>query len=526
MSSSRAQKQALAAALLFLLPLLAWSWAQEWWAPDEPRYAQIAREAYESGSLVVLHLNGELYPDKPPLLYWLAGWVGSWTGWSEFAMRWPSFAALAGMAWLLWRMAQRFFGDESVLWAPLMLLVMGGTIAFGPRLQLDPLLSCLVLFAIERFSKGLVGERVSGLDLCLAGLALGLGALVKGPVAWLHAGLALVAMLAMPRGSRGLSVRPWWGWVGCVLLMLAPVALWAFYAIALDERLREPLLFGQHLGRVAEGTQHRGPPWDHLVDLSYLLLPWTPLVVAGIVRAWRERRTAPSPRTWLALWFLLTFVVFSIIPVKRALYLMPIYPAAALLAASELACLARSGQHSRWLSRPVPLLLGLAGAAALAFAPWHAELAGLRWAVGCLGVLLLGGAWLAWRQAQDLRSQASVLAVTVALSVLVGALTVVPALNPLKSARLVAQYLAQRPEKPTRISCLGVQPEGYRFYAKIPASKEDFEPALQREGAQFLGLARESDYEKLPAALRERMTVLHRAQVGSRDLVVVGAKLP
>jgi 4-amino-4-deoxy-L-arabinose transferase-like glycosyltransferase len=245
-----------------------------------------------------------------------------------------------------------------------------------------------------------------------------------------------------------------------------------------------------------------------------------------LVRGLRERRQRASPLTWLALWFLLTFVVFSIIPVKRALYLMPIYPAAALLAAGELAYLARMRAHSRWISMPAPLLLGLAGAAALALAPWHAELEGLRVGVGCIGALLLVGALLAWRQRAQLQSQASVLALSVALSVLVGALWIVPQLNPVKSARVLAQYLAERPEKPTRISCLGVQPEGYRFYAKIPASKEDFEPALQREGAQFLGLARESDYEKLPAALRERLSVLHRAQVGSRELVVVGAKLP
>lgn len=41
------------------------------WAPDEPRYAQVAREMLENKNFILPHLNGEVYPDKPPLLFWL-----------------------------------------------------------------------------------------------------------------------------------------------------------------------------------------------------------------------------------------------------------------------------------------------------------------------------------------------------------------------------------------------------------------------------------------------------------------------
>lgn len=524
-------RTALLAALCFLLPLLAWAWMQEWWAPDEPRYAQIAREAYETGSLVVLHLNGELYPDKPPLVYWIAGWFGSWTNWNEFAMRAPSLLSLAGCAWLCWRMARRFGWSEAQLWAPLVFLTLAGTFAYGPRLQLDPALSFLILAAVERLSLGVARLRVGGVDLAIAGLALGAAALVKGPVAWLHGLLACLALLVVARGWRGLSWRPVWGWLALLALMIAPVAIWAFSAIAIDERLRAPLLFGQHLGRVAEGTAHRGPPWDHLVDLAYLMLPWTPLLVAALVRAvrdWRrgQRGETQAARLWLSAWFLLTLLVFSIIPVKRALYLMPIYPAAALLIGAEIALLADRGQLSRWIRWPAALLLGLVGAAALALAPFHAELEGLRSGAALVGAVLVGGAVLAWRAQHDLRAQVRALACTIALAVLAAAIALVPGINPVKSARLMAETVAARPERPTRIPCLGIQPEGYRFYGRIPAVREPLETALEREGAQFLALVREDDYAKLPEPVRMRTRELFRAQVGSRDILLLGAKEP
>jgi len=66
-----------------MLPMVASAWVRDLWAPDEPRYAQVAREIFEGGDFLVMHLCGELYPDKPPLLFWLSGLFGWLSGWSE-----------------------------------------------------------------------------------------------------------------------------------------------------------------------------------------------------------------------------------------------------------------------------------------------------------------------------------------------------------------------------------------------------------------------------------------------------------
>ena len=54
-------------------PIVASAAVRGFWAPDEPRYAMVAKSIYEHGEFLVLRRCGELYPDKPPLVYWFAG---------------------------------------------------------------------------------------------------------------------------------------------------------------------------------------------------------------------------------------------------------------------------------------------------------------------------------------------------------------------------------------------------------------------------------------------------------------------
>ena len=73
------------------------------WAPDEPRYAEVAREVFVEPGLLVMRLCGDLYPDKPPLLFWLAGLLGKLSNWDPFWMRLVSILATLGTAGLALR---------------------------------------------------------------------------------------------------------------------------------------------------------------------------------------------------------------------------------------------------------------------------------------------------------------------------------------------------------------------------------------------------------------------------------------
>ncbi|QDV08696.1 Undecaprenyl phosphate-alpha-4-amino-4-deoxy-L-arabinose arabinosyl transferase [Planctomycetes bacterium Poly30] len=517
------------------VPLLAWAAFRGWWAPDEPRYAQIARECWDRGEWLVLHICGDIYPDKPPLVYWIAGVFGRFSDWSEFAMRIPSLLATLGSVLLAQRMARRLFGEAAARWVVPLYLGTAMLLEIGGRLQLDPILSFFTFLAAERLT---AATEPSGSRAAVSGLALGLGALSKGPVAWLHGGFALVAArLALPKGQRtgirGLH------WVFIVLLAIAPALLWAIFASLSEPILADHLFFGQHLGRLSEKAPHEGPPWQHLLEMPVLLLPTTPLVILALWRAWRTRSDGePASRNlrFLALWFAFTFLVFSIMPPKRPLYLLPIYPVAALLAAQELSLRWQQGAWRRWIVRvPAGLLLFLGVAVGLALigaripavlekAPKLDQVLPYGLAGAALSLTLIVFSWLAWRRSDSPRGMDH-LVQALGLTFLAAGFFVAPVLDEIKSARSLALEIAALPQKPEAIPVRGVQPEGYRYYGRVPTVRSgDLIEALNRDGDQFLALVETRQYQTLSPEVQERTVELLRGRVGSREVIVLGAK--
>ncbi len=532
--------------LWLLLPLLASAWTRDLWAPDEPRYAEVARELHATGDFLVLRLCGEVYPDKPPLLYWLAGLLGWLSGWSVFAMRLVSVASMAGTAALVGVLARRWWGILEGRAAPALFLGTAMVTEIGGRLQIDPLLALACTWALVEVDACTRDGKGASAHALRAGLATGLAALSKGPVAFAVVGLVALAWRLLPRGTiparlcrRELALA--------ALLAVFPVLAWAISACLNEPALWRPLFFGQHMGRAIEGTQHAGPPWKYLLDMPAFLIPWPIPVVLGVlaaVRSFRERARegARDEGLWrAAAWFLVLLAFFSALPPKRDLYSLPAYPAAALLSARWLALAVRDARLPAWVGwfpagifAVAGALLFFAGPIAKTVVANMAEeepLGGLDpsligWRSVPAGLFLLIGAFASVRalRRRAIESWAWSIWLSWAAGLTALALFLYPLVDTLKSPRPLGLWLAGRPQKPAAIPCLGVQPEGYRFYGGVPTVRDDdLGAALDREGNRFLGLARDSEFERLPPELRERMRVLHRANVGSREILVLGA---
>ncbi len=518
---------------LLALPMLVSASVRGLWAPDEPRYAQVAREAWEGSGFLVLHLCGSVYADKPPLVYWLAGACGAATGWQEWALRLPSLAATLGTAWLVGRFAAKAWGHVEAALAPAAFLTLALVLEMGGRLQLDPVLTFLCTASLYLATAG--GHfGASTRQILAGGLCLGLAALAKGPVAWSNFGLVLGAWALTERRRPRLGAAQW-GFIGLALL---PVAAWAVSAMLVEPALREELLYRQHVGRMTSAISHPGPPWEPLLELAALSMPWTPLWLVVAVRTLRDRRARADDPALLrtVAWVGVLLLFFSVIAEKRNVYLLPSYPAVALLAARALARLAeapedRALRHAAFVAPAILTLIG--GAACFAFV---AEPAVLRkmpeaTAVGLRGVCLgLPVAALAWATLRALRRgrvdvYATRLAATMATLALGVGLLIYPLVDVRKSAEGLAQVLAVRPEEPTTIPCYGVQPEGYRFYSGRPtvgdATGERIAEAAAAADQPFLALITEARFSELPADTQALVEVAHREQVGSRSVLLL-----
>ncbi|MBK8977051.1 MAG: hypothetical protein IPM29_14140 [Planctomycetes bacterium] len=325
-----------------------------------------------------------------------------------------------------------------------------------------------------------------------------------------------------------------------VAFAVAPVASWALWTIARAPDLRAALLVDQHLGRVVDPHSHPGSPLKPTLELLALWLPWTPFVLVGLLTAVRNRASAAAAhRAWL--WLAGPLLFFSAIAEKRAVYLLPIYPAAALLAAHGLCTWSGArGWRSAALRAAVLLAtapLAAVGVAGLAAPLWLPTLtgafespAGLAGRAVAFGPPVLAVALLAMRAARrrDWLAWARAVARAWLVTIALGAVLLVPVVDREKSPRHLAARLAGRPEQPTEIPCIGVRPEGYAFYAGRPAVADPraarIAGALARDDADFLALVAARELLRLPTDVLRRVQVVDAQGVGSRRVLVLGRR--
>jgi 4-amino-4-deoxy-L-arabinose transferase-like glycosyltransferase len=526
-------------------------------APDEPRYLQVAEElrSMEHGAagLVLLHLNGEAYTQKPPLYYWLAALFGLPTERvTELAARLPS--ALAGIAviWLTLQIGSRLFGGlTGVIGAALLLSVF----EFGHqarRIQLDVLLTLFETAALVTFwylDRGLGKRRVC---LVLIHAALGLALLTKGPVGFLIPFLAIVSYLIWERRPRQIA-EVFLSWH--LLLSLGPVLCWISGALALappgfaDEALGTNLI-----GRFLEGTSHARPVYYYLYKFPVDFLPWTvlwPMVyLVGRRQVFTAAEQAAGPqvqRAWrfLSCWVAVSLVFFSISSGKRGIYIVPAYPAMALLCADSLTRhLSGLTRLPRWLVATFAflalaltalaveaLVVGLGGSGiALSDAFIEAIHTPLLAAFGVALLVTLASGAAAWmllsRNRAPLIAFPTLAIITALAAELAVFLLLYPAFEPVTSPRPIAVAAASLTEPGDRIGLVGDRAMigGLVYYGgrriALLSTPESVERFVEEGGKALVVKAHKLERVERVTAVE----VVSRSRTGRREVLVVAPR--
>ena len=342
------------------------------WPPDEPRYATVAREMNATGEYLVPHLNGAIYAEKPPLFFWMeAAAMRAWPG-SDVAPRLPSLVLGAATVALLFALSRRLFGTAGGLAAAVVLATTFEFAFLSQRANIDASLTFFTTLAIAAFARGyLIEPARPGRWYALAYAATGLAVLVKGPAGALVPALVCGTTVVAREGPRG-AAR---GHVAAgAALVLAIVAAWLLPAVLHAHALEKaagakPWTYAKHLliekaAGHGFGEQKNGPPWFYLERIWGDAAPWCafwPLVVLAIAR-WRDARWREVERFGLA-WTIPFFVVMSLIPAKRNLYLLPIFPGLAFLVGIAVAHLEEAPERARHLLFAVTHRLLLAAGA-------------------------------------------------------------------------------------------------------------------------------------------------------------------
>ena len=157
------------------------------WTPLEARYALVAREMLEAGHWVLPHLGGQVYADKPPLLFWSIAFISALgSGVTEWTARLPTALAAVCVCLVTWRLGVRLFSPTSGLMAALVLATSGGFFWSGRQALPDMLLTLWTTTACWAVWEWLAGMRRKA--AIAAGACMGLATLSKGPVGLVTAG--------------------------------------------------------------------------------------------------------------------------------------------------------------------------------------------------------------------------------------------------------------------------------------------------------------------------------------------------
>ncbi len=342
--------------------------------PDEPRYAEVAREMVVSEDWVTPRLWGQPWFEKPVLYYWGAASAMRVFGPAEFAARLPSaLAALIALAALVWA-ALRQYDPRTALCVALTFPACVGVIGFaraaGPDMLFAAGLAVAMMTAADVATRpgenvespgGAAAachkaERLIGRRIAL-GVSLGVATLAKGPAALLLAGGSVLLWAAATRRWRPalFLLHPW-----AITAWAATSLPWYVVCARRNPEFLRVFLYEHNLLRyLTPEYRHEQPVWFFLPVALIGILPWTAWL-AGVARdawqAWKQRRWPASTSFFYACWALWPLLFFSFSSSKLPGYILVIVAPLAMVIARSVA--GRAAAADAWTTR-IGVLVGI-----------------------------------------------------------------------------------------------------------------------------------------------------------------------
>jgi 4-amino-4-deoxy-L-arabinose transferase-like glycosyltransferase len=363
---------------------------------DEPRFAQATKQMLETGDFVAIRFQQEARNKKPVGIYWLQSAsvaLGEKLGVEDarrkvWLYRLPSLLAAIGAVLLTYWTALAFVSRSSAFLAA---LLMASIILIGVEARLaktDATVLATVLAAMGAFARIFLGQ-VSGSPWRLPAIfwtAIGVGLLVKGPITPMIPLLAGIALYLRDRSApwlRQLKVLPGLGWA-----MLLVLPWFVIIMIATKGAFLADSVGADMLGKVGSGQEaHGAPPLTYFAVFWATAWPMAPFAAIAAPFVWQSRKDAKV--LFLLCWLVPAWLLFEAVPTKLPHYVLPMYPAIAILIAIGIERGALD-LHKPWRRRIlwlVPVLLILLVSAATGYAVWSQALPGLAfWLFGPIAV--------------------------------------------------------------------------------------------------------------------------------------------
>jgi 4-amino-4-deoxy-L-arabinose transferase-like glycosyltransferase len=328
---------------------------------DESYFAQATKQMIETGDYVDIRYQDDVRYRKPVGIYWLQAAVvntASALGVSNartsiWLYRMPSLIGAIGAVLATYWCALAFVSRRGAVLAALMMMSSSMLGAEARLAKTDAFLLFTVVAAMAVLARVYLaprrGDPQPGLgQLAIFWTALAVGILIKGPMILMVVGLAAAALVVLDRSARWLlGLRPLPGLLWLLLLVLP-------WFIAIYGRVGSQFLIGSvgedMLAKVASPQEtHGAPPGLYLILFFVTFFPASILAGLAAPAVWAVRREAAT--RFLLAWLVPSWIVFEAVITKLPHYVLPLYPAIAILTAAAVE--SRVLSQRPWLVRGV-----------------------------------------------------------------------------------------------------------------------------------------------------------------------------
>jgi len=441
--------------------------------PDEPRYAQVAREMLARHEFTTPILYGQPWLEKPVLYYWRAMLAFELFGVRDWAARLPSATFGTALVAIIYFHMRRFRAGAQ-LNAALITASAAAVIGFARGASTD--IQLAAPFAIGML--GWIAWHETGRKFWLVDFYffIAIGTLAKGPVAPALAGMIVVVFAAARRDWRLVLRTLWLPGIALYSLVVLP---WYVSVYLANPNFFRVFILEHNLARYSSNMFHHPQPfWYYLPVVVLGLAPWTVLAGAALVdalRRWGARVRAPGEAennflVFLTVWAVVPILFFSLSGAKLPGYILPSMPAWTLLTADylyrrreEQGSLTLVILHCGWVA--VIVLAGL-------LFPAHVvggmeSIPSQAWLVAGSFALLTFFAMLATLRRKGLAMARFVTLVPLVVLVAFILRVAAPAMDMKYSARPIAAEIAALESKPAELAVFGAPRDveyGLAFY--------------------------------------------------------------
>ncbi len=295
------------------------------WQPNEAFYAYGAKKMLDTGNFLTPEFNGEVRLNKPPMTYWVVALSFAIFGVNEFALRFLHAVLGLGTGVLTYLIGKEITDRSSALLSSVVFLTSFLFVANSRYASPEVVLTFFITLTLYLWLKGY--RKKNDLITLLSFVSSAMAVLTKGPVGFVMPALIVFVYLLIT--DRKEILRPIY-YIGS-LLTLVLSGWWYLYQLFENGEVFTEVFFKENIKRVY-GLE-ADPFYQYFIDIPVSFLPYSFLVYLALPRSFRDRGLL-----FPVVWFLSFLVVFSLVRMKLPVYIMPAFPAMALITGAFLNC--------------------------------------------------------------------------------------------------------------------------------------------------------------------------------------------